>query len=156
MSDLRIWNRVRVGFKFILWRVNLNIKIINYMMIKSPHDRWNHSTSFGRRATVFEVNFWMLYVPLYWCISWFVTMKGVELVQISSNTCWEEIRTTDYASTSLVSNSSTAFANSLLSNAGICNKCRGGFCIIIGGRWRTKTMKVLTWSGKVSWVFNHF
>ena len=156
MSDLRIWNRVRGGFKFILWRVNLNIKIINYMMIKSPHGRWNHSTSFGRRVTVFEVNFWMLDVPLYWCISWFVTMKGVELVQISSNTWWEEVRTTDYASISLVSNSSTSFANSLLSNAEICNKCLGGFCIIVGERWRTKTMKVLTWSGKGSWVFNHF
>ena len=52
---------------------------------------------------------WMLVVALFWWLSWFITMKGVELVQIYSNNWWEEVRTTDDAGISLVCNSLTEF-----------------------------------------------
>ena len=87
------------------------------MMIKYPHYIPNHSTGFGRRGPIFEFNFWRLSVPLYWWISWFITMKGVELVHISSKTWREEFRPMDGSGIILVSNYSTVIANNLLSNA---------------------------------------
>ena len=64
--------------------MNLNINIINSMIIKSLHDRQNHRTDFGIRGPGFEVNFWRLAVLLSWCLSWFITTKGVKLTHISS------------------------------------------------------------------------
>ena len=49
-SGAWIWDMFRVRFNWNLWSVNLNVTIINCMVIKSLHDSWNHSTSFGRRG----------------------------------------------------------------------------------------------------------
>ena len=80
----------------------------------------------------FEVNFWRLDITLYWCISWFITIKDVELVQISSKTWWEEVRATDDAGIILVSNPSIEFENSHMSNAESCNYWLETLCIIVG------------------------
>ena len=87
--------------------MNLNIIIINSMMINYPHDIQNHRAGFGKRGTGFEVNFWRLTVPLSWWLSWFITKMGVELVNFSSKTWWEEFWATDNSGIRLVSNSST-------------------------------------------------
>ena len=87
-SDVCIRNRFRVIFNWKLWRVNLNITIINGAMIKSPHGSWNHRAGFGRRGPGFEVIFWRLAVPLSWSFICFFTMKGVELIHLYSNTLW--------------------------------------------------------------------
>ena len=99
--------------------MNLNITIINGMMIKYPHDSQNYRAGFGRRGLGFEVNFCMLTNPLYWWISWFITMKVIELVHVSSKNWWEEVRDTDDAGISLVSNYSISFSNSILLNTEI-------------------------------------
>ena len=122
-SGVWTWNIFGVIFKWKIWRVNINITIINCMMNKSPHDIWNHRTGFGRRGPGFEVRFWRLDVSLSWWISWFITMKSVELVHIYSKNWWEEVRATDDAGISLVSNYLTEFTNNILSNVGICNNC---------------------------------
>ena len=103
-SGVWIWNIFRVKFNWKLWRVSLNITIINGMMIKSLRDSWKHRTCFGSRGYVFEVIFWRLAVPLYWWLSWFLTMKGVEFINLSSKTWWEKFRATDDTDISLVSN----------------------------------------------------
>ena len=149
-SGVYICNRFRVRFKRKLLRVKLNITIINGMVIKSHHDSWNHRNSFGRRGTGFEVRFWRLDVPLSWWLSWFITIKGVELVRISSNNWWEEVRATDNSGISLVSNSSKYFANNLLSNVKICNKWLESLCIFVRGIWGNKIMIALNWSGQCS------
>ena len=59
-------------------------------------------------------------------------MKGVQLVHISSKTFWEEVRSTDDTGISLVSNTSTAFANSLMLNLESYNNCLESFWIIVG------------------------
>ena len=89
--------------------MNLNITVTNVMMSKYTYYSKNHWTGFGRRGEVFEVNYWSLDVPLSWWISWFVTMKVVGLVSLSSKTGWEEFRSMDDASNILVSNYSTIF-----------------------------------------------
>ena len=61
-------------------------------------------------------------------------MKGVELVHLYSKTWWEEVRSTDNADISLVSNSSTSFANNLLSNTESCNNWLDVFLIVAGVR----------------------
>ena len=60
--------------------------------------------------------FWRLDVTLSWWISWFITMKGVEMIHIFSKTWWEGLWATDDAGISLVFNTSTSFANTLLSD----------------------------------------
>ena len=147
-----IWNKLRFIFKWKLWRLNLNITIINVMMIKSPHDIWNQRTFFGRRGPVFEVRWWRLAVKLSWWISWFTTIKGIKLVHISSKTWREEVRAVDNSGIILLSNSSTAFINNLLSNAESFNNCMESFCINFLDRWGTKMMRALNWSGQCSWV----
>ena len=154
-SGVRIWNRFIVIFKWKLWRVNLNITIINGIMIKSPHDSWNNMTGLRRRVTRFEANFRSLAFPLSWYFSWFITMKDVELVHLSSGTWWDKVRATDDAGIRLVSNSSTAFTNSLLYHAYSCNNWLESWCIIFDGKWRTKMMRALTWDGQGNWISNH-
>ena len=143
-SGVWIWNIFRVIFNWEAWRVNLNIIIINWMMIKSPCDSWNHSTGLGGRGT----GCWRLDLPLSWWLIWFFAMKGFELINISSETWWEELRATDDVGINLVLNPSTSFANTLTYHAEIYNKCLDRCCIIVDGILRTKVMRVLTWSGQ--------
>ena len=86
-------------------------------MFKYSHDVLNHRAGVGRRGSGFEVSYWSFYVPLSWCINWFVTTKGVGSNNISSKTLWEEFRATDDADIRLVSNPSTSYANTLLIHA---------------------------------------
>ena len=116
-SGLWIWNRFRVKLKWKNWRVNLNITIINGMMIKYTNDCWNHRAGVGRRSHWFEVIFWRLAVTLSWRFIWFFNIEGVELINLSSKTWWEEFRATDDAAVILVSNPSTVFTNTLLYHA---------------------------------------
>ena len=51
-SGVWIWNRFRVRFNWKLWRVDLNITIINLIIITSHCDSWNHRTGFWRIVTV--------------------------------------------------------------------------------------------------------
>ena len=101
-SGVWIWKWSRLRFKWKLWRLNLNITIINDMMIKSPHDSWKHRTGFGRRCPLLEASCWRLAVTLYWGIRWFVTMDGIALIHLFSQTLFEEVRATDDAGISLV------------------------------------------------------
>ena len=80
-------------------------------MIKSPCDSKNHRTGFGRRGPGFEVNYWRLAITLSWWINWFITTKGIGLVHIYSKNCREEVRATDDAGISLVSNYPKTFSN---------------------------------------------
>ena len=153
-SGVWIWNRFRVKFNWKLWRVNLNITIINEMIIKSPHDSWNNSNGFERRCTGFEVIFWMLAVTLSWRFIWCFTMKGVELIYLSSKTWWEKFSATDDSGIIFVSNTSTEFANTLLSHLCSCKNWMERWCIIVDGRWRTAMMRDLTWSGQCCWRSN--
>ena len=77
-----IWNRFRVIFNWKLWRVNLNITIINGMMIKYHHDSWNHTTGFVSKGTVFEGIWRRLDVTLSCCLSLLITTKVVEFIHI--------------------------------------------------------------------------
>ena len=81
-SDVWICNGFRIRFNRKLWRVNLKITITTGMMIKYNYDIWNHRTDFGRRGPGFEVICWRLTVPPSWWISFFFTMKGVELIDL--------------------------------------------------------------------------
>ena len=83
-SGFWIYNIFRVRFNWKLWRVNLNITIINGMMIKFLCGIWNNRTGFGRIGRGFEVSWFRLAVPLYWWLIWFFTMKFVELIHPSS------------------------------------------------------------------------
>ena len=94
--------------------MNLNITIINDMVIKSLRNSLNRRSGVSRRGPIFEVSCWRLAVPLSWWFIWLFTMKGVELIHLYSETWREEFRATDGAGTSLVSNTSTAFVNTLL------------------------------------------
>ena len=116
-----IWNIFRVELNWKLWSVILNITVVNGTVIKSPRGSWNHRDGFGRRGPGFEVSFWRLDVPFSWWFIWFFNMKGVELIHISSKTWWYKFRATYDAGISLVSNTSTSFANTLLSHAESCN-----------------------------------
>ena len=116
-SGVCIWNWFRVKFNRKIWRVNLIITIINDMMTESTYDSWNHWDDVGRRGSNFEVIWWRLYVPLSWWFILFSTMKGVELINISYMTWWEEFKDTDSADIRLLSNPSTSFANTLLFHA---------------------------------------
>ena len=91
-----------------------------------------------------------------WWTSCFITMKGAELIRLYYNTWWEEVRAIYSACIILVYNSSTVFANYLLSNVEICNNWMDSCCIIVGGKWRTKMTKELTWNDQCSWGSNHF
>ena len=62
-SGVWIWKWFRVRLTWKLWSVNFNINVINGMMIKSPHDRWNHRVDFGSRGPGFEVSLQRLAVP---------------------------------------------------------------------------------------------
>ena len=155
-SGIWIWNRFRVIFKWKILRVKLNITIINGKMINSPHDSWNHRNDFWRRVHRFKVSYWRLDIPISWWISRFITKKGVELVHFSSKAWWEEVRSTDDSGISLLFSPSTSFSINLLSNINSCNKWPESSCIIVGGIWRTKMMRALTWSGQCSWVYNQF
>ena len=143
-SGVWICNRHIVRFKWKLWRVNLNINIINVIIIESPHDSWKHRNVFGRRGPGFRVRYWRFNVTLSWWLIWFITMKGVGFIHISSNNRWEEFRSTHDSWIVLVSNTSTEFTNNLLSHSEICNNWLVRCCIIVGGRWRTKMMRALT------------
>ena len=103
-SAVWIWNLLIVKFNWKVWSVIFNIIIISGMMIKSPHDSWNHRDSVRRRGHGFELSFWRLADPLSWWFIWFINMKGVELIHLSSKTWWEEFWTTYDASIRLVSN----------------------------------------------------
>ena len=83
-SGVWIWNWCRFTFNWKPWMVNYNITIINGMMIKCPHDSWNYRTVLGRRGPGFKVIFWRLYVTLSWWLVWLFTMKGIELIHLSS------------------------------------------------------------------------
>ena len=155
-SGVWIWNWFRVKFNWELWRVNLNITIINGIIIKSTQDSWNNRTGFGGRGPGFEVICWRLAVPIYWWFIWFFTIKGVELICLSSKNWWEELRDTDDACISLVSNISTWSANTILSHVESCNNCLDRCCIIVDGIWRNKMMIAMTWSGQCSWLSNSF
>ena len=146
-NAVHIQNIVICRFKWILWRINLNINIINGIMIKYTHDGKNHRTSFGRRGIGFELICWKLSVPLSWWLSWFITIKVVELDHLSSKTWWEEVRAMYDSVISLVSNYSTSFVNSLLLNVENYNECLESCCSIVGLIWSTKMIKELTWSG---------
>ena len=154
-SGILIWYRVRGRLQWIFLRVNLNITIIKGMMIKSPHDRQNNRTGFGRRCIRFEVNWWRLAVTISWWLSWFIATNCVELVHISHKTGWEEVRDTDYTGISLVYNSSTEFSNNLLSNAENRNDWLESCCIIFSGIQNTKRTRAPTWIGQVSWGSKH-
>ena len=133
-SGVWIWNIFRVRFNWKIWRVKLNITIINGTMIKSPHDSWNYRTGFGRRGTGFEVICWRLDVPISWWISWLITTKGIELIHLSSKNWWEEVRAMDDAGIRLVTNTPTAFTNIFLSHADRFNNWMESWCIIVYGR----------------------
>ena len=132
-----------------------NITIINVMVIKSPHDIWNHRNNFGRRCPGFEVIFYRLDVPLYCWLILFITMKGVELIHIYSNNWWKEVRATDDSGIKPVSNYSTVFAKNLPSKTENFNKWMGSCCIIVGGIQRTKLVISTTWSGQCIWGSNN-
>ena len=154
-SGVYIWNIFRVKFNWKIWRVNLNITIINDMTIKSPHDSWNHRASVRNRGPGFEVICWRLAVPLSWGFIWLFTIKGVELIHLSYKTWWEEFRAIEDEGISLVYNPSTVFAINHLYNAESCNNWLYILFIIVDGRRRTKMMKALTWSGKCCWSSNN-
>ena len=101
-SGVWIWNIFRVRFRWKIWKVNLNIKMINVTVINLPHNSWNHRTGFERRGPGFELRWWILAVPLPWWISWFITMKSVELINLSYKAWWEEYRSTKDAGIILV------------------------------------------------------
>ena len=147
------WVIVRLNWNF--WSGNFNINIINGMMIKFPHDIWNHRVGSGRRGTGFEVSFRRLAVPLSWWLLWFVTMEGIALIHLSPKTWWEEFWITDYAFISFISNSSTAFTNNFLSHAEICNNWLESCCIIFAGRRMAEMMRALTLSGQCGWSSNN-
>ena len=84
-----------------------------------------------------------------------LTMKGVELIHLSSKTLWEEVSSTNDAGRSLMSNHSTAFANTLLSHTDSWNNWLERCSIIFDWRWRTKIMRALTWIGQCIWSFNN-
>ena len=147
-SGVWIWNRSRVEFSWKLWRVNLNITIINFMMIKYPHDSWNHRADIGRGGSGFEVSCCRLGVTLSWWFIWFFAVKGVELINLSYKTWWEEFMSMDDAGISLITNTSAEFANTLLSPVESCNNWLERWCIIFYGRRGTKIMRALTWSGQ--------
>ena len=67
-------------FKWILWRVTVNITIINGMMLKYPHGIQNHSSGLGGRDTVSKVKLCRLAIPIYLWLGFFINMKCVELV----------------------------------------------------------------------------
>ena len=150
------WNRLRVKLNWELLRFNFNIIIINGMIIKYPHDSWNHRAGVGRRGYGFEVRLWRLDVTLSWRFIWFFTMKGIETIHISFKTCWEEFRATDDAGISLVCNPSTSFENILLFHVESCNNWLEICCIIVDGILSTEMMISLNWSGKYCWSSNHF
>ena len=155
-SGVCIWNRFRVILNWKIWRVNLNITIINGTMIKSPRDSLNHRTVLGSRHPGFGVSWRRLDVPLSWWIIWFITTKGVEFINISSKICEEEFRATYDAGTRVFPNPSTAFSNTCLYHAESCNKWLESCCIIVDGIWRTKMTRALTQSRKYSWGLNNF
>ena len=128
----------------------------SWTLIKSHCDSWNPITGFGGRGPGFEVSFWRLDVLLSWCLSCLITMMGVESVHIYSKTWWGQFRVMDDAGIILVSDSSTELSNTLLSHAESLNNWLGSFCIIFGGRLRTKMTIALTWIGQCSWVSNNF
>ena len=154
-SGIWIWNWCIVRLNCKLSSGNFNITIIYGTMINFTHDSWNHRVGYGRRGPVFEVSFWRLAVPFYWCLFWFVIINCIELIHISPKTWWELFWTTDDACISFVSNSSTSFTNTLFSRAEIWNKWMDSFCVIVAGRWRTKIIRALTWSGQCCWSSNH-
>ena len=133
-SGVWICNRFRDIFNWKLWRVNLNITIINGTMINYPHDSWNHRNFFGRRGNRFELRWWRLDVPLSLCISWFFAMKDVGLIRLFFKTWRGKIMSTDDAGIILVSNPSTYFANALLYHAESCNNWLDIWCIIVDER----------------------
>ena len=120
-SGAWIWNWFRARINWKISRVNLNITIINGMMINYPHDSWNHRVGFGGRGPGFELSCLSLAVPLSWWFIWFITMKCIKLINLYPKTWWEGFWTTDDACIRFVSNYSTAFTNTLLSRADICN-----------------------------------
>ena len=124
-SGVWIWKIFRVRFNWKLLRVNLNTTIINVIIINYLHYSWNHRTGFGMRGPGFEVSGCMLAAPLSWWIIWLFTMKGVEIIHISSKNWREEFRSKDDSGISFVSNPSTSFSNSLLYNAKIWNNWLG-------------------------------
>ena len=142
-----IWNRFRVRLNWKIWRVKININIIKGMMIKYPHDSWNHRSGVGRRGSGFEVILWRLNVTLSWSLIYLLSMKGFELIHLSSKIWWKEFRSTYYSGIRLVSNPSTVFANTILSHTEIWNNWLERWCIIVDGRRRTEMMIELTWSG---------
>ena len=59
-----------------------------------------------------------------------MTMKGIDLIHISSNTWWGGFWTTDDAGIIFVSNYSTVFENIILSHTESYNNCLDRYCII--------------------------
>ena len=136
-SGVWIWNWFIVKFNCKIWSVDFDITIINDIMINSPHDSWNNRAGVGSRGPGFEVRCYRLASPLSPWFVWFITMKGVELIRVSSKTWWGEFRDMDDSGINFLSNYSTTFENNLLYHAEICNNWLYWCCIIVDGRWRT-------------------
>ena len=141
-SGVWICNWFIVKFNWKIWSVDLNITIINGMMIKSPHDSLNHRASVGSRGPGFEVSCYRLAVLLSWWFIWFIPMKGVELIHISSKTWWEEFWTMDDSGIRFVSNTSLSFLNNFRYHAKIFNNWPEGFYISVGGIFRTTILRL--------------
>ena len=126
------------------------------MMIKYNHDSLNHRAGFGRRGPVFELSWWMLAFLISCWISQFITINIFQLVHLYSKTWLEEVIYKYDTGIGLIFNSSTVFANSLLSNAESYNNWMGSCCIIFGERRGTKIVMVLIRIIQVSWGYNYF
>ena len=150
-----IWNWFGVKLNWKLWSGNFDINIIYGMIIKSPHDSWDHRVGFGRIGPGFEVSCRMLSVPLSRWFFWFVTIECIEMIHLSPKTFWEEFWTTDDACIRFVSNSSTELTNNFLYRVESCNNWLESCCTIVSGRWRGEMMIALTWSGQRCWSSNH-
>ena len=145
-SVIWVWNRI--------WSINFNITIIKGTVIESTHDSLNHRTGIGKRGAGFEFNWWRLYVPISWCLRWFITIECIELVNIFPKTGWKEVTITNDARVSLISNYSTVFANIFLSYIKGYNEFLERHCIIVGGRRCIKRTTDPTWRSQVSWGYN--
>ena len=133
-------------------RWHLELDQVNDMMINFPHCIWNYRAGVGNKGPGFEVIWWRLDVQISWRLIWFFTMKGVELINLSSKTWREEFIVLDNSCISLVFNTSTEFTNILLSHAKICKNWLGICCFIADGIWRTKMSRALIWSGQCCWI----
>ena len=121
------------------------------MPIKPPQDIQKQSNCFVRRVPGFEVNCRKLAIPLSWWLSWFITMKGIELINLYSKTVWNYFRSADDSGIIIVSNYSTETTNNLLSNVDSCTECTESYCINVFGIRSKQMMIVMNLRGQVCW-----